>query len=68
MTNKRVQLPKEGLVEPRRTPGEQFIDISNDVEGHSLPLPAPPMDYRNRGAGHGGEALPAGDDGETEPR
>ncbi len=68
MTNKRRQAPMEGLVERRATPGEQFIDISNDVEGHGLPLPAPPMDFRNRGAGHGGEALPAGDDEETEHR
>ena len=68
MTNKRLQLPKEGLVDPRqRTPGEQFIDISDDVQGHSLPLPAPPASFLNRGAGHGGEALPT-DDEETETR
>ena len=63
MTNKRIQLPKEGLVDPRQPrPGEQFIDVGNDVEGHGFPLPAPPADFMNRGAGHGGEALPAGDD------
>jgi hypothetical protein len=63
MTNKRLQLPKEGLVDPRqRTPGEQFIDITDDVQGHGFPLPAPPADFVKRGPGHGGEALPAGDE------
>jgi hypothetical protein len=69
MTNKRIQLPREGLVDPRqRTPGEQFIDVSNDVQGHGFPLPAPPADFLKRGSGHGGEALPAGDDEETTDR
>lgn len=69
MTNKRLQLPKEGLIDRRhRTPGEQFIDIGNDVEGHGLPLPAPPASFLDRGAGHGGEALPTTDDEETEHR
>jgi len=64
MANKRIQLPKEGLVDPRqRTPGEQFIDVSNDVQGHGLfPMPAPPADFLKRGAGHGGEALPTVDE------
>ena len=67
MTNKRIRLPKEGLVEPRqRTPGEQFLDVGNDVEGHGFPLPAPPTELVRRGAGHGGEALPADDVEETE--
>jgi hypothetical protein len=66
MTNKRIQLPKEGLVDPRqRTPGEHFVDVGNDVEGHGFPLPAPPADFMKRGSGHGGEALPTGDDEET---
>lgn len=69
MADKRIQLPKEGLLEPRqRTPGEQFIDIGNDVQGHGFPLPAPPADFLKRGPGHGGEALPTGDDEETESR
>jgi hypothetical protein len=63
MTNKRLQLPKEGLVDPRqRTPGEQFIDIGDDVQGHGFPLPAPPADFVKRGPGHGGEALPTDDE------
>ncbi|HEX7948721.1 MAG TPA: hypothetical protein VF494_00115 [Candidatus Limnocylindrales bacterium] len=67
MTSKRLHLPKEGFVDPqKRKPGEQFIDTSNDVEGHGLPLPAPPVDFRDRGAGHGGEALPTANDEETD--
>ena len=69
MTNKRTRLPKEGLVDLRQpTPGEQFIDVGNDVQGHAFPLPAPPADFLKRGSGHGGEALPAGDDEETGKR
>ena len=68
MADKRIKLPREGLVDPRqRTPGEHFIDISDDVQGHGLPLPAPPASFLNRGSGHGGEALPT-DDEETETR
>ena len=69
MANKRIQLPREGLVDPRHPrPGEQFIDVSNDVEGHGFPLPAPPADFMNRGSGHGGEALPSGEDDEETKR
>jgi hypothetical protein len=69
MTDKRRKLPMEGLVDPReRTPGEHFLDITDDVEGHGLPLPAPPAGILNRGTGHGGEALPTGDDRETNSR
>ena len=67
MTDKRRK-PMEGLVDPReRTPGEHFLDITDDVQGHGLPLPAPPAGILNR-TGHGGEALPTDDDGETESR
>jgi hypothetical protein len=69
MTNKRIQLPKEGLVDPRqRTPGEQFIDVSDDVQGHGFPLPAPPADFLRRGSGHGGEALPTNDEDDSTSR
>jgi hypothetical protein len=69
MTNKRIRLPKEGLVDPRqRQPGEQFIDVSDDVQGHGFPMPAPPADFTRKGAGHGGEALPTGDEGDVESR
>jgi len=69
MANKRIQLPKEGLVDPKqRTPGEHFIDVSNDVQGHGFPLPAPPADFSKRGPGHGGEALPTGDEDDDKDR
>jgi hypothetical protein len=59
MANKRTKLPREGMIEPgERTPGEHFIDVSDDVQGHGLPLPAPPASFLERGSGHGGEALP----------
>jgi hypothetical protein len=69
MTTKRTRLPKEGLADPReRAPGEGFIDLTNDVQGHGFPLPAPPADSLNHGTGHGGEALPTGDDEERHDR
>ena len=68
MADKRIKLPREGFVDPnQRKPGEQFIDISDDVQGHGLPLPAPPASFLRRGSGHGGEAVPT-DDTETETR
>jgi hypothetical protein len=68
MADKRIKLPREGLIDPRqRTPGEQFIDINDDVQGHGLPLPAPPASFLKRGPGHGGEALPT-EDQEPETR
>jgi hypothetical protein len=68
MTTKRIRLPKEELVDPRqRTPGEQFIDISDDVQGHGFALPAPPA-ILPRGAGHGGEAVPTEDEAEDRTR
>ena len=59
MSNKRIQLPKEGLQGPdgRTGPGEQFID-GTDVEGHSWTNPAPPIDFSPRTPTGGGELLP----------
>lgn len=57
MKNKRIQLPKEGLIAPEEVgPGEHFLDVSDDVQGHGFPLPAPP-DFA-RTTGHGGELEP----------
>ena len=60
MTNKRIRLPKEGLIEPQqgKGPAEQFLDVSDDVQGHGFPLPAPPADFTKTTAGHGGELEP----------
>lgn len=64
MTNKRIQLPKEGLQPHAPGPGEQFID-ETDVEGHSWANPAPPIDFSPRTPSHGGEAVPT--DANDEP-
>ncbi len=55
MTNKRIRLPREGLVgteDPSR-----FID-GTDVEGHGWVNPAPPVDFSKRLPSQGGELLP----------
>ena len=64
MTNKRIQLPKEGLQPHAPGPGEHFID-ETDVEGHGWTNPAPPIDFSPRTPTHGGELLPT--DGNDEP-
>jgi hypothetical protein len=60
MTNKRIRLPKEGLVEPgqRVGPGESFIDGTTDVQGHAWTNPAPPIDFSPRMPTQGGELVP----------
>lgn len=57
MDKRNVKLPKEGLVEPESIRVNQFID-ETDVEGHGLPLTAPPSVVR-RGPSHGGENIPS---------
>lgn len=59
MTDKRIRLPREGLVEPEQLrvgPGEQFVD-DTDVEGHSWTNPAPPVDFGPRTPSTGGELV-----------
>lgn len=68
MANKRVRFPKEGLVEPEQQhvgPGEQFVDGTSDVEGHSWTNPAPPTEFSKRTPSTGGELMP---DDEPGPR
>ena len=69
MSNKRIRLPKDGLIEPeqRTGPGERFID-ETDVEGHSWVSPAPPAEFTKRSPSHGGELTPTEDDLEGGPR
>jgi hypothetical protein len=63
MNNKRIRLPKEGLVGPEAIgPGEKFIDETRDVEGHSWTNPGPPADFSPRLPTHGGEAVPTDED------
>jgi hypothetical protein len=58
---KKYKLPKDSLVEPEQDEG--FID-EGDVEGHGLPITAPPS-LGQQGPGHGGELTPTDDDEET---
>ena len=57
MTNKRIRLPKEGLIEP-----EDVRLIDADVEAHGWANPAPPTDFSHRSPSQGGEAVPSDDD------
>ena len=67
MTNKRIRLPKEGLVGAGdRSRNPEFIDVSGDVQGHSWTNPAPPIDFSPRTPTHGGELLPTDIDDELE--
>ena len=64
MSDKRIRLPREGLIEPeqqRPGPGEQFID-DTDVEGHSWSNPAPPVDFGKGTPSAGGELTPKDDE------
>lgn len=63
MTNKRIRLPKEGLVEPENRP----IDGDDDVEGHGFVNPAPPADFSKRSPSSGGEFAPTDEDEEVGP-
>lgn len=58
MTNKRIQLPKEGLIGP----GEQLTDGAEDVEGHGFAMPAPPASFSKGMPSQGGEAIPTDDE------
>jgi len=64
--DKKLRLPKEGLIEPEETgkTGESFVG-SDDVEGHGLPVTPPPFSHRS--PGHGGEAVPTDDEIEGPP-
>ena len=54
---KRIKLPKDSLVEPEESNGpEGFID-EGDVEGHGIPVTAPPS-LGQQLPGHGGELTP----------
>jgi hypothetical protein len=61
MDKNRIKLPKESLVEPEE------LRQDGDVEGHGLPLTAPPSIGPQRSPSHGGEiAMPATDDDDVE--
>jgi hypothetical protein len=62
MTNKRIRLTKEGLVEPENRP----ID-GDDVEGHGFVNPAPPADFSKRSPSSGGDVAPTDEDEQVGP-
>ena len=60
MVRRAMKLPKDQILEPEdRTTTSGTT--SDDVEGHGMPLTAPPG-LVSRRSGNGGEALPAADD------
>ena len=66
MTNKRIRLPKEGIVGPgEKGRTSDFIDGTSDVEGHGWMNPAPPIDLSPQMPTHGGELFPT--DAEDDP-
>lgn len=58
---KKYTLPKDSLVEPEKR--EPFID-EGDVEGHGMPVTAPPS-LGQQGPRHGGELTPTDEDEDT---
>lgn len=64
MNNKHIRLPKEGLVEPESRVRDG-VTPTDDVEGHGLPLTAPPSFGRHT-PGHGGENIPSPDPDEND--
>jgi hypothetical protein len=54
---KRIKLPKDSLVQPEESRGpEGFVD-EGDVEGHGIPVTAPPS-LGQQLPDHGGELTP----------
>lgn len=69
MSNKRIRLPKEGLVKPEERGGDtEFIDGTSDVQGHGWVNPAPPSEYGQRTPSQGGELRQPDDDDEGPAR
>ena len=61
--DKRIRLPKEGLIEPEdRTSSLDGLHDGDDVEGHGLPVTAPPTGLSPRMPGTGGEIVPTDTD------
>ena len=63
MTNKRIRLPREGIVGPEDArqvgPGEASFLDETDVEGHGWTNPAPPTDFSKGMPSKGGELDPS---------
>ena len=69
MSNKRIRLPKEGVVGPDQRVAQAQAPIGGDadVEGHGFVNPAPPADFSKRGPSSGGESLRNHEDGKAAP-
>ena len=65
MSNKRIRLPREGVVasDDSKSLGP---DTESDVEGHGFGNPAPPADFIPRSPSSGGEAIPTDEPAEDE--
>ena len=65
MSNKRIRLPREGVVasDDSKSLGP---DTDTDVEGHGFFNPAPPADFIPRSPSSGGEAIPTDEPAEDE--
>ena len=65
MARRSMRLPKDRLMEPEDRTGIGGTS-DDDVEGHGLPLTAPPsLGHRSPG-GHGGEVIPSADEDDVE--
>jgi hypothetical protein len=64
MTNKRMRLPREGVIEPEQPskPSTPGAPDSEDVEGHGFANPAPPSDFVPRSPSQGGDIVPTEED------
>lgn len=61
MVRRAMRLPKDQIVEPEDRTGIGGT-TDDDVEGHGMPLTAPPALVYRPGSGHGGEATPSAED------
>ncbi len=66
MVRRAMKLPKDQVLEPEDRTGMGGGAPGDDVEGHGMPLTAPPGLVSRRGAGHGGEAIPRPADDEDD--
>lgn len=65
MDKKIPHLPKDGLTAPDGPSRPWPSATEDDVEGHGLPLTAPPS-FGSRHPGHGGENIPSPADDEDD--
>ena len=64
MVRRTVKLPKDQILEPEDRTGP--TGTNDDVEGHGMPLTAPPGLASRSGTGHGGEVIGTVNDDEDD--